>query len=311
MANRWGVSGNINSFYFLGLQKSLDGGHRHEVKWYFLLGKKAITNLDSILKSRDIILPTEVHIFKPVVFPVVRYGCESWTIRKAEHWRINAFELWCWRRLLRAPSNARRSNQSILKEINPEYSLEGLMLKLKLQYLATWYEEPTHWKRLWFWETEGRGRRRQQRMRWLGGFTDSTDMNLIKLLETVKDREAWHAAAHGVAKSQTRLSDWTTVTDILQMKCLHVSGLLSISSEHPEVWSFLQWFDCPRQASIPGCCISHVFTSIRWAPSAYLISEKHGRKRGRGKIDRKDVRKLGKKEDWMERITRKLCSLYC
>ena len=135
-----------------GLQITADGDCSHEIKRQLLLGRKVITNLDSILKSRDIILPTKVHLVKAMVFPVVMYGCESWTVRKAERQRINAFDLWCWRRLLRVPWTARTSNRSILKEISPEYSLEGLMLKLKFQYLASWYKEPTHWKRLWSWE---------------------------------------------------------------------------------------------------------------------------------------------------------------
>ena len=160
-----------------------------------------MTNLDSIFKSGDITLPTKVHQVKALVFPVVMYGCESWTIEKAEYRRIDAFELWCWRRLLRVPWTARRSNQSILKEISPEYSLEGLMLKLKLQYLGHLMRRTDSFeKTLMLGKIEGRRRRRRQRMRWLYGITDSTDMSLSNL------QEAWRAVVQGVAKSQTQLS---------------------------------------------------------------------------------------------------------
>ena len=210
MANRWGNSGNSGWLYFSGLQNHWS----HEIKKCLLLGRKVMTNLYSIFKSRDIILPIKVHLVKAMFFPVVMYGCESWTVKKAEHWRINAIELWCWRRLLRIPWTARSSNQSILKEISPGCSLKGLMLKLKLQYFGHLMRSiDSLEKTLMLWEIGSRRRRGLQRMRWLDGITDLMHMSLGQLRELVMDRDAWRAAIHGVAKSQTWLSDKLNLTD--------------------------------------------------------------------------------------------------
>ena len=210
----WQIDGEtmeiVTDFIFLGSKITANGDYSHEIKRHLLLGKKAMTNLDSTLKSRDITLLTKVSLVKAMIFSVVMYGCESWTIKKAESQRIDALELCCWRRLLRVPWTAKRSNQWILTEISPGCSLERLMLKLKLQYFGhlMWITDSLE-KTLMLGKIEGRKRREQQRMRGLNGIIDSRDMSWSKLWEIVKDREAWCAAVHEVTKSWTWLSYWT------------------------------------------------------------------------------------------------------
>ena len=255
----------VTDLIFLCSKITADGDSSQVIKRCLLLGIKVFTNLDSILKSRDITLPTKVHPVKAMVFPVVMYGCESWSIKKTEHWRTNAFELWSWSRLLRASWTARQSNQSTLKEISSEYSCEGLMLKLKLQDFGHLMPRTDSFeKTLILGKIEGGSNRGWQRMKWLDGITDSMDMCLSKHWELVLDREAWRTVVHGVTKIQIRLSDWTE---------LHWK-LINLLANSRDVDSILGLGKCPRVGNgnpFQFPCLGNPMDRETWRATAHGI----------------------------------------
>ena len=254
----------VSDFIFWGSKITADGDWSHEIKRRLFLGRKVMTNLHSILKSRDITLLTKVCLVKAMVFPVVMYRCESWPIKKAGRWRIDAFELWCWRRFLRVPWTARRWNQSILKEISPRCSLDGLMLKLKLQYFGHLMRRADSLeKTLVLGQIEGRRRRGRQRMRWLDDIIDSIDMDLGRLWELVMGSEAWHAAVHGITKSWTWLSYWTELICFL---------IYSFSFPFPSSFFLVTHLPC-RLSQTLFCCL-HPCDAFDHVPlSVFVLKE--------------------------------------